>query len=141
VNLEAVYPNINDPKEEYSFEELRAKHRGWLDRKWSKEAMPATKSNEATENQGTLVDLDSDVAITEPTEETLSQALREALKLERKTADENNVEDGDHTHDTANMKGNGPDGRSARPRKKKVREIRGETQTSKICTAFSSDAR
>ncbi|KAL8999212.1 MAG: hypothetical protein Q9169_001877 [Polycauliona sp. 2 TL-2023] len=34
VNLEAVYPNPNDPIEEYSFEELRARHRGWMDRDW-----------------------------------------------------------------------------------------------------------
>ncbi|KAI4093374.1 MAG: hypothetical protein LQ344_002962 [Seirophora lacunosa] len=37
VNLEAVYPNPNDPTEELSFEELRAKSRGWLDRNWTAE--------------------------------------------------------------------------------------------------------
>ncbi|KAH7551462.1 Mad3/BUB1 homology region 1-domain-containing protein [Bipolaris maydis] len=36
VDLEKVYPNHEDPmSEEYSFEELRAKHRGWLDRDWA----------------------------------------------------------------------------------------------------------
>ena len=35
VNLEAVYPNPNDPGEELSFEELRAMHRGWLSKDWS----------------------------------------------------------------------------------------------------------
>ncbi|CAL8579036.1 protein kinase [Xanthoria parietina] len=35
VNLEAVYPNPDDPTEEFSFEELRAKFRGWTDRDWT----------------------------------------------------------------------------------------------------------
>ncbi|KAL8638572.1 MAG: hypothetical protein Q9228_004289, partial [Teloschistes exilis] len=37
VNLEAVYPNPDNPAEEYSFEELRAKSRGWLNRDWAAE--------------------------------------------------------------------------------------------------------
>ena len=35
VNLEAVYPNPQDSNITFSFEELRAKHRGWLDKTWS----------------------------------------------------------------------------------------------------------
>lgn len=35
VNLKLVYPNPSDPTEEYSFEELRAASRGWLNRSWS----------------------------------------------------------------------------------------------------------
>lgn len=36
VHLEKVYPNHADPMaEEYSFEELRAKCRGWLDKDWA----------------------------------------------------------------------------------------------------------
>jgi checkpoint serine/threonine-protein kinase len=35
VDLEQVYPNRRDPMSiEFSFEELRARHRGWLDRDW-----------------------------------------------------------------------------------------------------------
>ncbi|KAI4247493.1 MAG: hypothetical protein L6R40_001441 [Gallowayella cf. fulva] len=37
VNLEAVYPCPNDPTEEYSFEELRARSRGWTDKDWAAE--------------------------------------------------------------------------------------------------------
>ncbi|KAI4718232.1 hypothetical protein E4T48_05581 [Aureobasidium sp. EXF-10727] len=37
VNLEAVYPDPNDPSIEFCFEELRARHRGWLDRDWAAE--------------------------------------------------------------------------------------------------------
>ncbi|KAH4254764.1 hypothetical protein HBI26_008360 [Parastagonospora nodorum] len=36
VDLQKVYPNRDEPmSEEYSFEELRAKHRGWLDHDWA----------------------------------------------------------------------------------------------------------
>ena len=35
VNLEAVYPNDHD---EMSFDELRAKARGWFDRDWAAES-------------------------------------------------------------------------------------------------------
>jgi len=34
VQIETVYPNQDDPSEEYSFEELRAKKRDWLDSDW-----------------------------------------------------------------------------------------------------------
>jgi checkpoint serine/threonine-protein kinase len=41
-DMEAVYPRGAGGKgEEYSFEELRARHRGWLDRKWSKVQQPS----------------------------------------------------------------------------------------------------
>ncbi|OCL14669.1 hypothetical protein AOQ84DRAFT_384545 [Glonium stellatum] len=54
VNLEAVYPNISDPvAAEFSFEELRARHRGWMDYDWAairrKEEMK--KSQADAENQ------------------------------------------------------------------------------------------
>lgn len=36
VDLEQVYPDHSDPMSvEFSFEELRARHRGWLDRDWA----------------------------------------------------------------------------------------------------------
>jgi checkpoint serine/threonine-protein kinase len=54
VDLEKVYPNHDDPmSEEYSFEELRAKHRGWMDYDWAairrKEEEQARKAAEAAE--------------------------------------------------------------------------------------------
>jgi checkpoint serine/threonine-protein kinase len=43
-DLEAIYPKGADVRgEEYSFEELRARHRGWFDRDWSQSVMPANK--------------------------------------------------------------------------------------------------
>lgn len=54
VDLEKVYPNREDPMaEEYSFEELRAKHRGWLKFDWAaarrKEEEQAKKALEVAE--------------------------------------------------------------------------------------------
>ena len=47
VDLEKVYPNHEDPmSEEYSFEELRAKHRGWMDHDWA-----ATRRKELEQEQ------------------------------------------------------------------------------------------
>ncbi|GAM85555.1 hypothetical protein ANO11243_035620 [Dothideomycetidae sp. 11243] len=37
INLAAVYPGGEDSNVEYGFEELMARHRGWLDRDWSAE--------------------------------------------------------------------------------------------------------
>jgi checkpoint serine/threonine-protein kinase len=52
VDLEKVYPNHDNPmSEEYSFEELRAKHRGWSDYDWAairrREQEEARKAAEA----------------------------------------------------------------------------------------------
>jgi checkpoint serine/threonine-protein kinase len=49
VNLEAVYPNPSDPSVEFCFEELRARHRGWLDRDWAAERVQAPSINQAQE--------------------------------------------------------------------------------------------
>ena len=44
VNLELVYPNPDDPTaEEYCFEELRARARGWIGRDWKKERREAVE--------------------------------------------------------------------------------------------------
>jgi checkpoint serine/threonine-protein kinase len=53
VDLESVYPNYGDPMaQEFSFEELRARHRGWLDHDWaairSKEQEQAKQAAEAS---------------------------------------------------------------------------------------------
>ncbi|THV69208.1 hypothetical protein D6D29_10093 [Aureobasidium pullulans] len=50
VNLEAVYPDPTDPSVEFCFEELRARHRGWLDRDWAAERRQAQPIDQAQEN-------------------------------------------------------------------------------------------
>ncbi|KAL8810357.1 MAG: hypothetical protein Q9200_002637 [Gallowayella weberi] len=49
VNLEAVYPNPNDPTAEFSFEELRARSRGWADRDWAAERKRETNQESVVE--------------------------------------------------------------------------------------------
>ncbi|GAB7360832.1 hypothetical protein MBLNU230_g0818t1 [Neophaeotheca triangularis] len=45
VNLEALYPQ---PGQEYCFEELRARHRGWLDVDWNKERPSSSRQDTET---------------------------------------------------------------------------------------------
>jgi checkpoint serine/threonine-protein kinase len=53
VNLEAVYPQSIESSE-YSFEELRARHRGWMNKQWSRESkdtpqtLPTTQALDMT---------------------------------------------------------------------------------------------
>lgn len=48
VNLEAIYPMMDDPSAaEFCFEELRAKHRGFLERDWGKERRQAEEKTAA----------------------------------------------------------------------------------------------
>lgn len=121
VNLEAVYPNPNDPKEEYSFEELRARHRGWLDRDWRLERKHSNGEKEACE-----------LHIEIRTEDELNNS-EDMVTAENDQLDPNVDDEGaDYTvSDPATLKEGSREGRSTRPRRKKVMEVRAETQTSK----------
>ena len=124
VNLEAVYPNRDDPNEEYSFEELRAKRRGWLDMQWSKEheeeviddtSSPAEQLllHEIPEFEtGVLVD----VAVNQSKKKSLSVFKDDIEHMPRETAD---AREGTR------------EGKNGRLKKIKVMEVKGETQTSK----------
>ena len=58
VNLEAVYTQASGSKSEYSFEELRARHRGWADRQWSREESRVSPSpNMVLSRHGEQTDL------------------------------------------------------------------------------------
>jgi checkpoint serine/threonine-protein kinase len=66
--MEAVYPNGAGGKgEEFSFEELRARHRGWLDRKWSKAEQPS----DLPENKKLAVEHEVTCHLDLPTESTM----------------------------------------------------------------------
>jgi checkpoint serine/threonine-protein kinase len=56
VNLEAVYTQASGSKSEYSFEELRARHRGWTDRQWSREEKTVKGKSKAKPSAGTALD-------------------------------------------------------------------------------------
>lgn len=131
VNLEAIYPNENDPNEEISFEELRAKSRGWLSRDWaaeSRQRVVEERQLSAVEKEGSpsilkagqsievVDDLQSQQDIeprTDP-QDSLGMALENTIAVEI-----------------------GRDGRSGRSRKTKLREVKGETQTSMYKTVVS----
>ncbi|KAK4613491.1 Checkpoint serine/threonine-protein kinase bub1 [Fulvia fulva] len=49
VNLEAVYPVAGNLAVEYCFEELRAKHRGWLSKNWKKDEASRPKKTSRSE--------------------------------------------------------------------------------------------
>ena len=54
VNLEAVYPDPQNPKVEYCFEELRAARRGWLQRDWMNSTSLSSPS--PTQNRAPLTE-------------------------------------------------------------------------------------
>ena len=117
VNLEAVYPNDNDHNEEMSFEELRAKSRGWISRDWAAESKQriaeATQIREAEERLSTVAS----------TKETVTVLQRARPKPELQSGSDMQLE-------TTIAVDIGGEGRAGRPKKTKIREVKGETQTS-----------
>lgn len=114
VNLEAIYPNRNDPSEEMSFEELRARARGWTNRDWAAENVqmahnasgpPATsQENEPRQPIECISIQDGEqnthyIEVSDRCTEIVADEGDRALKQER-------------------------------PKKMKIREIKAETQTS-----------
>lgn len=120
VNLDAVYPNRNDPNEEYSFEELRARHRGWLDRDWSLEKEYTHGEMEARDSQ-------AGTGVNDKLNNSDDVATAENDQQEPIVDDEG----ADYTvSDSATLKEGSREGRSTRPRRKKIMEVKAETQTS-----------
>ena len=117
VNLEAVYPNPNDSTEEYSFDELRAKHRGWLDREWDAQESSNTAQDEGEQNEDGTVDDSAEASLIQSTQQSLDadDDVEDGIILGASKAKEENRE-----------------GRNGRIRKKRVMEIRVETQTSEL---------
>jgi checkpoint serine/threonine-protein kinase len=111
VNLEAVYPDPEDPTSEMSLEELRATHRGWLQKKWSPETVKAPRKIPI------FMDQENDPIINDNTK-AVSSAVSEKLVIPR---------------DSPMFDENGAAKSSARPgksRKMKTMEVN-ETQISK----------
>lgn len=122
VNLDAVYPNPDNPDEEMSFEELRAQSRGWLNRDWGAEKRAARQAAcglpslpEPTSSPASAIeDMGGDTQESQPTVEA---ALRTDSRVEVMTG-----------------KDTGREGKPARPKKMKVMEVKGEPQTSRSPT-------
>ena len=121
VNLEAVYPNPDDLNEEYSFEELRARHRGWLDKKWSRE-----KPVSSTEAPSQAPNASSPL----PTSENSTQNVSASIASELSPQDGTTEVIGDHTlSDILGTKDAPKSAKTQRGRRKKVMEVKAETQT------------
>jgi hypothetical protein len=158
VNLEACYPNPEDPSTELSFEELRATRRGWMDKLWTREegkshevcGQNATRGREETDasvvdessqadrvpkSQETILESNHIVvphpeAIISEQQESIvpskKQAFSGAQPLENTLHDENRrLED-----EKYGVQGGSQETNHGRPRKLKVKEIKGETQIS-----------
>ncbi|PVH96378.1 hypothetical protein DM02DRAFT_674861 [Periconia macrospinosa] len=139
VDLQKVYPNYEDHLSvEYSFEELRAKHRGWLDKDWA-----AIRREEEKQSRKLI-----DIPATKPAKPKTSplapkeqhkESLRpQTIPLKGSIDDENHVNDENtppsqlETERAKTAKKQRKDDRANRTRKIKVmdvKEIRGETQT------------
>ena len=118
MNLEAVYPNDNDPNEEMSFEELRAKSRGWLNRDWAAES----KQGMAEEFQAKAFDKSMLV--------TVAETQADVEIVEEVQSQPGTQESTTTLLDTTIAINTGRGNKAGRPKKMKVKEIRGETQTS-----------
>lgn len=105
VNLEAVYPDIRNPIHEVSFEELRAIKRGYMGKNWHSQKEPLKQISGNASTEPPLMEKGS--------ENDLPDQLNHKLALN----------DNDQ-HDARESK-------SGKPRKSKVREVKGETQTGK----------
>ncbi len=122
VNLEAVYPNPDNPDEEMSFEELRAQSRGWLNRDWGAERRTARQAKSVLASlpepisspASAIEDMGSSTQESQP---TIEAALRTDSRVEATSG-----------------KDTGREGKPARPKKMKVMEVKGETQTSRSLT-------
>ncbi|KAL8675068.1 MAG: hypothetical protein Q9168_000551 [Polycauliona sp. 1 TL-2023] len=118
VNLEAVYPNPDDPVEEFSFEELRARHRGWMNKDWGadrrRENVNQSRGQQSNGRPIVLEEIKSDNLTNEdnrqePSSQDNAKQIVESLPVD------------DMTQGT----------RARKSRRTKVMEVKGETQTVK----------
>lgn len=131
VNLELVYPNRDNPAEEYCFEELRAASRGWLQRNWREDGgHAATRLSRsrpkmpAKESTTTLVPLAGGET---SDEERSSRGMQGKLAL----GDENNPSLSASTDEQEAAKRFRREERANKTRRIQMKEAKAETQTSR----------
>ncbi|KAG5294445.1 spindle assembly checkpoint protein SLDA [Histoplasma ohiense] len=113
VNLEAIYPDPDNPLVEMSLEELRAFSRGWMDKNWSKE------------EKEPLMEISGNVPYRDPFTHGEDEVVKNmSTKLKEKLVVHEQSTQPDDTHGTEIS----CDGKGAKSRRLKVREIKGETQ-------------
>ncbi|KKZ67850.1 hypothetical protein EMCG_06479 [[Emmonsia] crescens] len=117
VNLEAIYPDPENPHVEMSLEELRAFSRGWMDRDWSrqeKEPLKEISANVPYRDPPTRYGEDG-------VDKSISTPLKEKLVIHNQSP---------HLEDPHGAEVN-RDCKGSKSRRLKVREVKGETQTVK----------
>lgn len=116
MNLRAVYPSPDDPSEEMSIEELRAKARGWADKIWVAESKekPVEVSASRENDKGLC-----SAAIGKPPEQPLI-VIEPSSDLQKvsEARVENTIDE-----DIRSQK-------NGRTKKMKIREVKAKTQTS-----------
>lgn len=118
MNLEAVYPNPNDPTEEMSFEELRAAFRGWMGKDWAAERKQRRVVESHAQTQRKAVE---DAEANDAVDAAIAERLQQDLV----------ISSNHEIHaEVAVTKEGSREGRSGRPKKMKIMEVKGETQTS-----------
>lgn len=130
VNLELVYPNPQDPTEEYCFEELRAASRGWLHRVWTPEKQEILGKQE----KGALVDisLPNSPQIPPDLGKLVSPPTRKQKLIVLNDANDENMHPKNSTarQEAEAARSLRRDEKANRTRKIKVREVKAESQTS-----------
>ncbi|KAL8715995.1 MAG: hypothetical protein Q9220_000662 [cf. Caloplaca sp. 1 TL-2023] len=116
-NLEAVYPDPQDPAEEYSFEELRARSRGWTDRDWALERRQQIDRELTNVDENTKA---TTAGIEEPNILLTGDSQRVTISHSSNEPIIETIPVEDLTQGT----------RARKNRRTKVMEVRGETQTS-----------
>lgn len=138
VNLEAVYPNAEDPlAAEFCFEELRAAHRGWMKYDWAainrQEAESQKQERAKKENQErmALKPKENTQSPVKGPAATLAKGLKQSLVL-NDVNDENAPPSQEEIQRAKMLKKQRKEERANRTRKiKVVEEVQNETQTSK----------
>ena len=138
VNLEAVYPNDHD---EMSFDELRAKARGWFHRDWAAEA----RQQKAGQASARAIAEVSMVAAKEPHVERPSLKYCESQQSnDSPSSNHDSTRTLDLGHTTSLDLGQtmaidlGREAKAGRPKKMRIKEVKGETQTSRWIEIFAS---
>lgn len=123
VDLDAVYPDSSDASLEMSFEELRARARGWLERDWA----PQVKSPATQRSRQDLSPQSSSLLVTKP----LSPAGAVIAENSRDTSSEYQI-----PIETTIAVDLPREGKMTRPKKVKMKEVKGETQTGALRLSF-----
>jgi checkpoint serine/threonine-protein kinase len=120
VNLEAVYPDPDNPNHEMSLEELRAMRRGWMDQEWVAQRQKALKEKSRCVARKDPISTTKKIK-GDRADKSLSTRLNDKLKVNDRTSQAGG----------SDVTAASRDQKSARAKKITILEVKAETQTSK----------